>query len=142
MKNTHRYSISTIRVAAAAAVLIAAAALLAGCPSKGRAAYQNAMLHLQAQEYQPALDDFRKSLAAEPDNYMALFGEARALYELKQYQEALTAFEQFLTQTDSDHATYKSERDDAEFYRDKCKQQLGIEVPQNPADIPPPPMGE
>jgi len=142
MHNTNRYSLSTIRVAAAAALLIAAAVLLAGCPSKGRAAYQNAMLHLQAQEYQPALDDFRKSLAAEPDNYMALFGEARALYELKQYQQALPLFEQFLTKTDRDRATYSSERDDAEFYRDKCKLELGIEVPQNPADIPPPPMGE
>lgn len=73
---------------------------------------------------------------------MALFGKARCTYELGQYAAALALYEDFLSRSEEQQAIYRDERFDAEFYRDKCKQQLGQEVPQDPLEIPPPPMGE
>ena len=34
------------------------------------------------------------------------------------------------------------ERRDAVFYRDRCRQEMGETVEQDPSKIPPPPMGE
>lgn len=108
---------------------------LVGC-SKTRYNYQQGMHHLQAQEYSEGLEKFELVLAADPESSMALFGKARCIYELTRYDEALPLFEQFLTQTEGVRASYRDERFDAEFYRDKCKQELGIEVPQDPDAIP------
>ena len=115
-----------------------ALALLAGTVScnKARDLYHKGMAELQAQQYGPALEDFEASLALDPTSNMALFGKARCLYELRRFDEALPVFEQFLTQTEPDRATYGDQRFDAEFYRDKCKQELGQEVPQNKDAIP------
>lgn len=108
---------------------------LAAC-NKPRLAYQQGLQALQAQEYDEALAKFEEVLAAEPESNLALFGKARCLYELERYEEALPLFEQFLTWTENVRAKYRDERFDAEFYRDKCKQELGMEVPQNPEAIP------
>jgi len=121
-------------------MLLAAAALglllvLAGC-SKTRYNYQQGLHHLQAQEYAEGLEKFELVLAVDPESKLALFGKARCLYELKRYDEALPLFEQFLTLSERVRASYRNERFDAEFYRDKCKQELGIEVPQDPDAIP------
>lgn len=116
--------------------------LATGCQPGARTLYQQGLRHLQAQEYGPALEKFEESLALEPTSNMALFGKGRALYALNRYEDALPVFEQFLSQTEPVRATYADERSDAEFYRDKCKQELGIEVPQDPSAIPPPRMGE
>lgn len=113
-----------------------------GCPTSVNARYHKGQDLLAGKQYQPALDEFNKILEKEPDGVMALFGKARCLYGLGKYSEALPAFEDFLKKTYEECDIYRDERYDAEFYRDKCKLALGEEVPQNPADIPPPPMGE
>jgi tetratricopeptide (TPR) repeat protein len=100
------------------------------------------MDHMSAQEYGPAVEEFNKALAAEPEMKMAVFGKARALFELKDFEPALALFEEFLVKTESDRGTFKKERWDSEFYRDKCKQELGMEVEQNKEAIPEPRMGE
>ena len=123
-------------------ILLAAGLLLAACPSAGRMHYQKGMTQLQARQYGPALVEFDAALAAEPESRMALFGKARCLYELRRFEEALPLFEQFLADTERDRASFSDERFDAAFYRDRCKQELGMEVPQDPTHIPPPPMGE
>lgn len=140
MKYIHIRRLLTGLVLAGGALWLLNAA--AGCDGKGRMAYQRGMRLLQGQEYQPALEAFREARAADPDSVLALYGEARCLYELHRSQEALPLFEEFLLKTDSLRAQYSDERFDAEFYRDKCKQELGMEVPQNQENIPPPPMGE
>jgi tetratricopeptide (TPR) repeat protein len=110
-------------------------AALTSCNTK-RVAYHKGMAHLQAQEYGPALDKFNSILAEDPEQKGATFGKARALYELGRYDEALPVFEQFLTMTEREKSVWKDQRFDAEFYRDKCKQELGMEVPQDPDAIP------
>ncbi|MBN2082020.1 tetratricopeptide repeat protein [bacterium] len=116
-------------------VLAAAVFVLAGCNTQ-RLDYKQGLALLQAQQYGPALEKFESFLEVEPDSNMGLYGKARCLYELQRYDEALPCFEQFLTQTESNRATYNDERKDAAFYRDKCKMELGMEVPQNKDAIP------
>jgi len=117
---------------------------LASC-SKGSSSsmeYHQAQALLEGRQFGEALAKYEKVLAIEPESKLAVYGKGRCLYELKRYSEALPLFEHFLTMTEEERAVYDDERYDAAFYRDKCKQALGQEVPQNPNDIPPPPMGE
>jgi tetratricopeptide (TPR) repeat protein len=126
-------------------MLSAALALLsglAGCPNSPDALFHEAQYEQTQKQYDKALANYDKILAKEPGSLMALSGKARCTYELGKYAEALALFEKFLQQSEEERATYRSERYDAEFYRDKCKQQLGQDVPQDPTAIPPPPMGE
>ena len=116
--------------------------LLAGCNPDPTIHMHKAQNAFAGQQYGPALDEYNKVLELEPESRTALLGKGRSLYELKRYQEALDAFEKFLKLTEPERAAYRNERFDAEFYRDKCKQAMGEEVPQNPRNIPPPPMGE
>lgn len=108
---------------------------LAGC-NQERYDYNRGMALLQARDYSGALEQFEKVLARDPVSNMALFGKARCLYELERYEEALPLFELFITQTEEVRSVYRDERYDAAFYRDKCKLELGMEVPQNPDAIP------
>ena len=119
-------------------VIVVSLALLAmsACPDSSRLPYQKGMALMQAQEYGPALDKFDESLAADPDLKMPLFGRARCLYQLDRFEEALEAYEKFLVATQQERTKYGDERFDAEFYRDKCKLELGQEVPQDPEAIP------
>lgn len=123
-------------------LLALGACLLAACVSKSRMPYEKGMRLFEAHNYGGALAEFEKSLAADPQQKMALFYKARCLYELDRYKEAMPDFEEFLKRTESDQATFDNERYDAAFYRDKCKEELGIEVPQNKEAIPPPRMGD
>ena len=120
----------------AATLLALAGVLLSTACDSGRIEYKQGLALLQAQQFGPALEKFDHYLQKNPDSNMALFGKARCLYELQRYDEALPCFEQFITQTDSERATFRDERFDAAFFRDKCKMELGIEVPQNPNTIP------
>jgi tetratricopeptide (TPR) repeat protein len=115
---------------------------LAGCNQNAHSHYLLAQEHQMAQEYGPALEEYEKSLALDPTSRMALFGKAVCLYKLQRYSEAQPLFEQFIKDTEPDRASFKAERYDAEFYRDKCMQEQGVEVPQNPCNVPEPPMGE
>ena len=124
-------TMTRIAILALAAVIL----LCAGCNTQ-RLDYTQGMALLQAQQYGPALEKFESFLEVEPDSNMGLYGKARCLYELQRYDEALPCFEQFLTQTENVRATYSDERSDAAFYRDKCKTELGMEVPQNQDAIP------
>ena len=108
---------------------------LAAC-NKTRLTYQQGQHALQAQEYDNALAKFEEVLPGAEVSKQALIGKARCLYELERYDEALPLFEKFLTWTERVRAQYRDERYDADFYRDKCKQALGIEVPQDPEAIP------
>lgn len=123
-------------------VVALAAALSWACDNSAHGPYSSAELKRAAGEFQPALDDYNKALAIDPQSHMALWGKAYCTYKLGKYSEALPLFEEFLKATEPEMATYKAQRYDAEFYRDKCKQELGETVPQNPCNIPPPPMGE
>jgi tetratricopeptide (TPR) repeat protein len=114
----------------------------AGCDNSARAAMHNAEFAMAAQDFEKALGLYEKVLEKQPDSVMGLFGKARALYELKRYAEAKPLFEMFLTKTEVEQAQFRKERYDAEFYRDKCKQELGETVEADPSKIPPPPMGE
>ena len=118
--------------------------MLTGCKPSERTLYQQGMERMQAQQYQDAADKFDASLKLNPNSKSALYRKAYCLYKLGKFADALPLFEQFLTETDNNEwtATFVNERKDAEFYRDKSKLALGQDVPQNPADIPPPPMGE
>jgi tetratricopeptide (TPR) repeat protein len=140
-KETKQRLPDAARCATGLALVLACVAVLVACEPSARTLYQQGMRHLQAQEYGPALAKFEESLAAEPSK-MALFGKGRALFELARYDEALPVFEQFLVDTDRKRAAYSDERSDSEFYRDRCKQELGIEVPQDESAIPPPRMSE
>lgn len=127
----------------AAMVLIAAALLsFCGCAKSARMHYTAAQNAQGANDWNTALSEYEEVLKQQPDDVMGLLGKARSLYELKRFSEALPLFEQFLDKTKGDPATFKGERYDAEFYRDRCKQELGQEVPQDPTHIPEPPMGE
>jgi len=110
-------------------------AALAGCNPE-RYDYSRGMALLEVQDYNGAIEKFDKVLARDPASNMALFAKARCLYELERYEEALPLFEQFITQTEEIRASYRDERYDAAFYRDKCKLALGMEVPQNEEAIP------
>jgi TolA-binding protein len=127
-----------------AALAVACAALLGGCKPGERMLYQNGMMKMEAKDYAGAEQDFDASLQKNPNSKSALYRKAYCLYKLENYKDAEPLFEQFLQATDNNEwtATFIDERKDAAFYRDKCKLALGEEVPQNPDDIPPPPMGE
>ena len=112
------------------------------CPSPGRDLYQKALRQYDAGEYQAALDLFDKALEKEPDSVMVMYGRALSLYKLERFEDAIAAFETFLAKSESVRKDFRDERSDAEFYRDKCKLALGIELEQNESAIPPPPMGE
>ena len=109
---------------------------LCACPSSSRMPYQKGMALMQANEYGPALLKFEESLAADPSQKIPLFFKARCLYQLDRFDEALVVYELFLVETARERSKFKDERFDAEFYRDKCKLELGLEVPQNPDAIP------
>lgn len=126
-------------------VMLAAGAMLAslpGCPRSPNALFHQAQVQQTTQQFDQALATYDKVLAKDPQSLMALFGKARCTYELGRYDEALALYEDFLTRSEEQKAIYRDERYDAEFYRDKCKQQLGQAVEQDPTKIPPPPMGE
>ncbi|MCB1220327.1 MAG: tetratricopeptide repeat protein [Planctomycetales bacterium] len=123
-------------------LVLVLACLASGCPSKGRASYQDGLRAYDAQDYNKALELFDKALEAEPESVMISYGRALSLYQLQRYEEAIEAFETFLQKSESERGSYQDERKDAAFYRDKCKEALGIEIPQNERAIPPPPMGE
>ena len=116
--------------------------VVTSCPSPGRDSYQKGLRAYDAQDYQKALELFDKALEAEPESLMISYGRALSLYQLQRYEEAITAFETFLDKSESERASYRDERSDAAFYRDKSKEALGIELEQNEDAIPPPPMGE
>ncbi len=122
-----------------ACILVSA---LFSCEKSARMHYTAAQNAQGAGDWGTALTEYEAILAKLPDDAMATLGKGRALYELGRFEEALPFFEKFLEQTKSDPAIFKDERYDAEFYRDKCKQGLGQEVPQDPTHIPEPPMGE
>lgn len=116
--------------------LITFVAFFMACQPDARTLYHQGSMLLQAGDYASALDKFEAGLVQQPGSKVLLFGKARALYGLKRFQEALPVFEEFLKATDGEKSLYKDERTDAAFYRDKCKTELGIEVPQNPAAVP------
>lgn len=109
---------------------------LCACPSSSRMPFQKGMALMQARDYGTALIKFEESLAADPTQKRPLYYKARCLYELDRFEEALEAFEKFLADTTKERSKFRDERFDAEFYRDKSKQELGIEVPQDPDAIP------
>ena len=120
--------------------LLVSLSLFASCPTESRMPYQKGIRLYEAQNYGEALTEIEKSLAEDPEQNLALFYKARCLYELERYEEAIPAFEEFLSRTQTDRTAYGDERFDAEFYRDKAKQELGQEVPQNEEAIPEPRM--
>lgn len=126
-------------LAAILAALILAS--LAACPSQGRLPFQQGMTLFNEHNFGEALAQFEKSLAANPEQQLALFYKGRCLFELDRYDEAIPVFEEFLSRTEEERAAFSDERYDAEFYRDKAKQELGQEVPQNEEAIPEERMG-
>jgi len=123
-------------------IAVGAGVVIAACAGPERIHYQKAMDLMHGSNYGEALIEFDKVLNINPASNMALFGKARCLHQLNRFEDALPLFEQFLSQTDAERGTHRDERCDEEFYRDRCKQELGMEVPQNEDAIPPPPMGE
>jgi tetratricopeptide (TPR) repeat protein len=122
--------------------LMALLSVCAGCNESGRSMNHKAIMQMQDKDYAGALASYEKGLELEPDSKVLVLGKARALFELGRYQEALPLFEYFIQQAYSERATFKDEIFDAEFFRDKCKQELGLPVEQNKEAIPPPRMGE
>jgi tetratricopeptide (TPR) repeat protein len=116
--------------------------LLGSCRESNQTVLHQAQDRQAAQDWPGALEKWEQLQSMDPASRIAVFGKARAQYELKQYDEALALFEEFLKLTESERASYKGERYDAEFYRDKIRQEKGEVVEQNPEAIPPPPMGE
>ncbi len=114
----------------------------AGCNQSGRSLNHKAIMQMQDKDYAGALATYEEALKLEPDSKVLLFGKAEALYFLERYDEALPLLEDFLVKADAERAAYKEEIFDAKFYRDKCKQELGMPVEQNKEAIPPPRMGE
>jgi tetratricopeptide (TPR) repeat protein len=127
-------------------LLMAAAVLLAlmctACNESARSLNHKAMLQMEDKDFTGALASYEKGLQKEPASRVLLLGKAKALFELQRYEEALPLFEDFITKAEPDRATYKDDIFDAEFYRDKCKQELGQTVEQNKEAIPPPRMDE
>lgn len=115
---------------------------LASCETNARTHYHNAEMALMAKDYNKAITEYDKSLAKQPDSVMARHGKARALYGQEKWGEARALFEEFLKLTEKEIHTYRQEREDAVFYRDRCRQELGETVEQDPRKIPAPPMGE
>ena len=126
------------------ALLICVTLLLgcAGCNESGRSLHHKGVMQMQDQDYAGALASYEKGLQLEPTSKVLLLGKAKALYYLERYDEALPLFEDFIQKADAERAAYRDEIYDAKFMRDKCKQELGMEVEQNQDAIPPPPMGE
>jgi tetratricopeptide (TPR) repeat protein len=115
---------------------------LAGCYKSVREHYSAAQFAQSANDWGTALEEYNEVLKRVPDDSMALFGKARCLYELRRFEEAIPIFEQVLKNTDDEKAVFKQVRYDAEFYRDKCRVELGETIEQDKSTLPPPPMGE
>ena len=115
-----------------------------GCDDTERSSYQKGLALMQAKDYSGAEAKFDYSLSKNPDSKSALYRKAYCIYKQGKHAEALPLFEDFLGKTDNNEwtATFIDERRDAQFFRDKCKLALGQEVPQDPNNIPEPPMGE
>jgi len=116
--------------------------LMAACAVSARAHFHNAEMALMAKDYTTAVSEYDEVLKQQPDSVTARFGKAKALYGAKRWAEAKTLFEEFIAKTDNDQHEYRNERRDAAFYRDRCTQEMGGTVAQDPTKIPPPPMGE
>jgi tetratricopeptide (TPR) repeat protein len=125
-----------------AILFILLSAACASCHDTARTLNSKASMQLQAQDFAGALANYEKGLQLEPESKVLLFGKAEALFKLERYAEALPLFEEFITKASTERTAYSDELFDAEFYRDKCKQELGQTVEQNPDAIPPPRMGE
>lgn len=121
------------------------ALLLAGllsCESTAQGHQHAAEMALMAKDYDTAIKEFDIALSKAPDSVVLRLGKAKALYGQNKWAEARALFEEFLSMTETQQHTYIAERKDAAFYRDRCRQELGETVEQDPSKIPPPPMGE
>ena len=127
-----------VRLFMATALLLA----LAGCHTNARTHYHNAEMAYMAKDYTKAIAEYDKSLAKQPDSVIARFGKAKTYYAMGKWVEARTLFEEFITLTEKEIHEYRHEREDAVFYRDSCRQELGETVEQDPSKVPDPPMGE
>jgi tetratricopeptide (TPR) repeat protein len=121
---------------------LALATLLTGCLTNARTHQHNADMALMAKDYGTAIAEYDKGLAKQPDSVMLRFGKAKALYGQEKWPEARALFEEFLQLTSTDQHPWIKQRKEAEFYRDRCRQEMGETVEQDPREIPPPPMGE
>jgi tetratricopeptide (TPR) repeat protein len=133
---------SQCRILLSVLLLLGLLPLCCGCTKSVREHYTAAQFAEQDKDYTKALAEYEEVLKLVPDDPMANYGKAHALYELQRYAEAKPIFEHFLEQTYEERGSFQDVRYDAEFYRDKCKVALGEEVPQNQDTLPPPPMGE
>src|SRR4051794_37702511 len=128
-----------LRSIAIAVLLIAA---MAGCESTAQGHEHAAEMALMAKDYGTAIKEYDIALSKAPDSVKLRLGKAKALYGEKKWPEARALFEEFLKMTDTDQHPWIMERRDAVFYRDRCRQEMGETVEQDPNKIPPPPMGE
>lgn len=124
------------------ALLLTVTCLLAACETSARSHYHNGEMALMAKNYPQAIADFDKALARQPDMVQARIGKAKALYGQEKWPEARAVFEEVLALTESNQHPWRKEREDAMFYRDRCRQQMGEVLEQDPRAVPPPPMGE
>jgi tetratricopeptide (TPR) repeat protein len=129
-----------LKIAAVSAVFMLAT--LAGCNSTAQGHQHAAEMAYMAKDYDTAIKEYDIALTKAPKSVKLRFEKAQALYGKKDWAGARALFEEFLKMTDTDQHTWISERRDAVFYRDRCRQELGETVEQDPNKIPPPPMGE
>jgi tetratricopeptide (TPR) repeat protein len=115
---------------------------LLSCETNARTHQHNAEMALMAKDYDTAIKEYDKGLAKAPDSVTLLYGKAKALYGQEKWAEARALFEEFLKLTETQQHDYINDRKDAAFYRDRCRQELGETVEQDPSKVPPPPMGE
>ncbi len=125
-------------------VLVIAVLVLAllSCHTNARTHYHNAQAAYMAKDYLKAVAEYDKSLAKQPDSVMTRLGKAKTLYAMGKWAEARALFEEFITLTEKEIHEYRHEREDAAYHRDRCRQELGETVEQDPSKIPDPPMGE
>jgi len=115
---------------------------LSACAVSASAHQHNADMALMAKDYDTAIKEYDAGLAMVPDSVVLRLGKAKALYGKKDWKAARAMFEEFLKLTETQQHDYIMERRDAVFYRDRCRQEMGETVEQDPSKIPPPPMGE